>query len=102
MAINQSWRQDALNRLKDDLGPYKLKMDTGTVYGEEYYTVQPVGWMHSGDNHTWHQMVGWCVETFGPTTGDGIWTPSQRWYVNNAKFWFKDIKDRDWFIMRWS
>jgi len=47
-------------------------------------------------------MVGWCVETFGPTTDDGVWTPGQRWYVNNARFWFKDVKDRDWFILRWS
>jgi hypothetical protein len=55
-----------------------------------------------GDNAEWHEMVAWCVATFGPTAKDGVWTPKQRWYVNNAKFWFKEAKDRDWFILRWS
>lgn len=98
----KSWSMDALNRLKDDLGHYKLKVETGKIYGEDYYTVQPVGWMNATENHKWNDMVGWCVETFGPTTDDGVWTASQRWYVNNARFWFKDVKDRDWFILRWS
>ena len=50
----------------------------------------------------WHDMIEWMVKTFGPTTFDSVWTPDQRWYANNAKFWFRDAKDRDWFVLRWS
>ena len=104
-SIGKSWSIDAIRRLKDDLGDYKLHTDVSTVYGKEYYTVQPVGWMHADDNHQWHDMMRWMLDTFGPCSedqGPGVWTPDQRWYVNNAKFWFRDVKDRDWFIMRWS
>jgi len=89
--------------LKNLGGPeFQLIYDTGTVLGQSYYTVKPLGWAWMGDNAEWHEMVGWCVKTFGPTPKDGVWTPDQRWYVNNAKFWFKEAKDRDWFTLRWA
>jgi hypothetical protein len=47
-------------------------------------------------------MMAWMVNSVGPTPFDSIWMPDQRWHVNNAKFWFRDAKDRDWFILRWS
>jgi hypothetical protein len=98
----KSWNRDAVRRLIDDLGPYTLKTEVRQLHEEPYYVIQPVGWMNASENSQWSNMVGWCVETFGPTSDDGVWTPGQRWYVNNAKFWFKDVKDRDWFILRWS
>ena len=89
--------------LKNLGGPeFQLIYDTGTIYDQPYYTVQPLGWAWMGDNAEWHEMMGWCVKTFGPTPKDGVWTPDQRWYVNNAKFWFKEAKDRDWFTLRWA
>lgn len=95
--------KDAIQRLIADLGPYKLKTEERTMHDDiPYYVVQPIGWMNASENHQWHNMVGWCVETFGPTSDDGVWTAGQRWYVNNARFWFKEEKDRDWFILRWS
>jgi hypothetical protein len=50
-------------------------------------------------------MSAWCTETFGPSTGS-IWSdkapdPSERWYENNAKFWFSEEKDLTLFILRW-
>ena len=50
----------------------------------------------------WQDMIEWMVKTFGPTAKDGVWTADQRWYANNAKFWFRNAKDRDWFVLRWS
>ena len=50
----------------------------------------------------WQQMVEWCVETYGPSAKDGAWTLGMRWYVNNAKFWFRDKEDMAYFILRWS
>jgi hypothetical protein len=91
----------AVERLIDDLGPYRLKLDTIVIHDELYYEVKPVGWMHK-DELQWNDMITWVVETFGPTAKDGVWTSGQRWYCNNARFYFKDIKDRDWFILRWS
>jgi hypothetical protein len=76
---------------------FYLEYSTGTVYGQEYLTVAPMN-----AEGKWADMMAWMVATFGPTTPDGAWTLDQRWYVNNAKFWFRDAKDRDWFVLRWS
>jgi hypothetical protein len=84
-------------------GPeYQLVLDEGRVYGARYYTVQPMGWGFYGHNVEWDEMVAWCVKTLGPTPDDGVWTPSMRWYVNNAKFWFRNTKDQLLFVLKWS
>ena len=75
---------------------YKLELSEGTVFGSRYLTVHP----SNGDK--WNEMMSWMVETFGPSAHDGVWTPNMRWYANNAKFWFRNQKDLDWFILRWS
>lgn len=76
-------------------GHPSLRLHEGTVYGETYYTVECYGYI-------WDDLHKWCVESFGPTHDDGVWEPSQRWYENNSAFWFRETKDRDWFVMRWS
>jgi len=76
---------------------FYLEYSTGTVFGHEYQTVAP---MNAEDR--WGDMMAWMVDTFGPTANDSAWRSGQRWYVNNAKFWFRDQKDRDWFVLRWS
>lgn len=84
----------------------KLEVDEGRVFGARYYIVHPIPeWDPSGDwggIDTWHEMVEWMVETFGPTPLDGIWTPSARWYANNARFYFRNERDRDWFLLKWA
>jgi len=72
-----------------------LTFSEGKVYGEPYLIVSPTGL-------NWWEMRSWCVESFGPTPEDGVWTPKMRWYENNSAFWFRNQKDRDWFVMRWS
>jgi len=88
---------------------FQLIYDTGTVYSKRYYTVKPQ-WVPDRNgfyNQEWQDMMAWCVEVFGPSTSR-IWgenpipEPMERWYANNAKFWFRDQKDRDWFTLRWS
>lgn len=83
-------------------GWHKLEIGEGRVYGARYLTVKPEGYTPNWDNQIWNKMVEWCVETYGPTAHDGVWTPSMRWYVNNAKFWFRNEKDLNWFVLRWS
>jgi hypothetical protein len=75
---------------------HKLELSEGTVYGARYLTVHP------GNGWHWNEMMEWMVSTFGPTAHDGVWTPNMRWYANNAKFWFRNEKDRTMFILRWS
>jgi hypothetical protein len=82
--------------LMSAMGWHELELDEGRVYGSRYLTVHPNNGWH------WNEMMEWTVDTFGPTAHDGVWTPNMRWYANNAKFWFKNKKDRDWFVLRWS
>jgi hypothetical protein len=78
----------------------ELVLSEGRVYGAKYYCVEPIG-------GNWLDMEMWCLDTFG-NSGD-MWTavdkdpiPNSRWYMNDRKFWFRNEKDRTWFIMRWS
>ena len=81
-----------------------MKIEEGRVYGSRYYTVDPdikayePFWYHQD----WHDMENWCKNTFGDTPSDGVWTPKARWYMNNRKFWFREKKDLEWFILKWA
>ncbi len=84
----------------------QLELLEGRVFGARYYTVKPVpSWdlyQDWGGVDRWNDMVAWCVETFGPTPKNGIWTPGSRWYVNNAKFWFRNEADQTLFVLKWQ
>jgi hypothetical protein len=83
---------------------YELNISTSTVSGTQYQTAMP-SWnpsRHGWHNPEWNEMIEWCVQMFGPTAKDGVWTPGERWYANNAKFWFRDEADLLMFILRWS
>lgn len=76
-----------------------LVLDESKVQGARYYTVSPVG-------GTWADMEAWCKETFGEPgeiwpSQNFAWPEVPRWMQNNRKFWFRNLKDRDWFVMRW-
>lgn len=76
-----------------------LILEENRASGARYYTVEPVG-------GTWAEMEAWCRTAFGEpgdlwATQDFVWPEAARWMQNNRKFWFRSIKDRDWFIMRW-
>lgn len=80
-----------------------IERSEGRVFGARYWTVHPViepVW--DQDPQDWRDMIAWVVETFGPTAKDGVFTPGQRWYVNNAKFWFRDEKDVMVFLLKWQ
>jgi hypothetical protein len=91
----------ALTRLMADINANPisdLQLSEGRVYGSRYYCVEPIG-------GSWPEMELWCYETFGDTGaiwGESTPNPAQRWYGNNRKFWFKELKDRDWFIIKWN
>ena len=98
--INQAARQLAKDIdtevLMNAMGWHKLELSEGCVYGARYLTVHPT------NGTRWDDMTEWMVKTFGPSAWNGVWTPDQRWYANNAKFWFRDEKDLTMFILRWA
>lgn len=76
---------------------YRLETETGKVFGETYHVAKPIN-----AEHKWPAMMAWMIETFGPTAKDGIWTPHQTWYANNARFWFRHREDLLLFTLKWS
>lgn len=81
------------------LGWVAFEFSEGTVYGQKYLTVHPT----SGNR--WDAMIAWMIATFGPSgtkENPMVWTPDQRWYANNAKFWFRDPADLTLFLLKWS
>lgn len=98
------WTNQAIKRLMEDIASRPVEAiicDVGTVYGCRYYTVEPIG-------GNWIDMETWCLDSFGSSSTSPIWGESkvpdvnERWYTNNRKFWFRDEKDRDWFLIRWN
>jgi hypothetical protein len=109
MTLEEALLEDAAQKISDDIDQqvlrgvgyvfdFYLEYSTGKVFGHDYLTVAPMN-----AEGMWSDMMAWMVETFGPLDdSQGVFTPNQRWYANNAKFWFRDQKDRDWFVLRWS
>lgn len=93
----------ALHRLMKDIYERPLEdlvLSEGKVFGARYYTIEPVG-------GNWKHMEDWCKQAFGNPAEvweaqDFMWPEVGRWYMNNRKFWFRNEKDRDWFIIRWQ
>jgi len=82
-----------------------MTIDEGRVFGARYYTVEPqvINWNLDGDwggIDIWDQMELWCTETYGESKG--AFEPSQRWYANSSRFWFREKKDLEWFILKWQ
>ena len=108
MTLEEAILADAAQKISDDIDKQVLKgmgyvfdfyleYGKGKVYGQEYLTVAPMN-----AEGRWSDMMEWTVNSFGPTDSMGVWAQDQRWYVNNAKFWFRNAKDRDWFVLRWT
>jgi hypothetical protein len=95
------WTNVAIKRLMDDLQSRPVEdliLREGTVFGARFYIIEPVG-------GNWVDMESWCDQSFGPVSN--VWDMKKdkyqvgRWYLNDRSIWFRDIKDRDWFILRW-
>jgi len=78
---------------------FRLELSEGTVFGQQYYCVEPLGWVWRDNIVEWKDMQTWCEETMGREP-DTI-TPNLRWYVSGGQFWFREEADRTMFVMRW-
>lgn len=83
-----------LQEWSDNHSPKKLVLGKGTAFGVGYHLVEPVGM-------DWVAILKWCTETFGEMSHirDG---DNGRWYINNRTIYFRNLKDRDWFVLRWN
>jgi len=109
MTLEEAILEDAAQKISNDIDKqlltsmgyvfdFYLEYGEGRVYGSRYLTVAPMN-----AEGKWADMMQWMVDTFGALDDtQGVFTPNQRWYANNAKFWFRNQKDRDWFVLRWS
>jgi hypothetical protein len=66
----------------------------------KWYTVGLNGnatWRFSDE---YNQIIAWCTENFGahPSKPDA-WS---RWYVGLGYINFRDAKDYEWYVLRWS
>lgn len=93
--------QDKLKMLHPD--DVNLKLGEGTFFGQPYYTVDPnPNWDPYWYNQGWHDMENWCCKTFGIPPMEGTWWPDMRWCMDQGKFWFKEQRDLEWFLLRWA
>jgi hypothetical protein len=76
---------------------FRLELSEGTVFGQKYYCVEPLGWIWR--DFEFKDMQEWCEATMGRDP-DTI-TPNLRWYVSGGQFWFRDEADRTMFLLRW-
>ena len=44
------------------------------------------------------ELREWCTNTFGPSTS----LITSRWFMLDYTVQFKEEKDRNWFLIRWS
>lgn len=96
------WTAQAIDRLTRDLNSQPISdlvLSEGRVHGARYYCVEPVG-------GNWMEMETWCLDTYGNC--GSAWDKNNapeanaRWYMNDRRFWFRNERDRNWFIMKWS
>lgn len=72
----------------------KLSCDQVKFGSSIFYTVEPQG-------YDWDELHDWITETFGhPRTGPG--QSEAKWFVSEGSFYFHDVKNRDWVVLRWS
>lgn len=70
----------------------KVNPTTGKVEGSTLYWARPRLDTHSRE--LYDSIYSWCEESFNPA----------RWMgdKNNQIYYFNEIKDRDWFMIRWG
>jgi hypothetical protein len=98
MTLEQTLLKKATQAMSDDIDRGILK-GMGMIfdlYGQEYLTVAPI----MGSTDKWHDMVVWMNNTFGYSPD--LREANARWYVDSGKFWFRDARDRDWFVLKWA
>ena len=81
--------------------PKHISTFSGERRGETAHYANPI--MYNSDEL--HQMVMWCIDTFGKPGEININTLEKKWDYQQSPdyfFWFYDEKNLMLFILRWS
>jgi hypothetical protein len=72
-----------------------------TIMSESKYKFSRAKWHEAKLPKDGAGAYNWCIEQFGPDPKyPDAWS---RWYFNvNRTFRFRDSKDYEWFMLRWS
>jgi len=81
---------------------HRLEIRTATAMAgvTDYYTAEVI---NAGT--LWDEIMPWMNDNFGPAAEKitpGLWREGSCWFLNRGEFWFKNKKDLDWFVLRWS
>jgi hypothetical protein len=83
--------------------------DDKRVQGKRFYTAEPSLFPipihpYNYAPPPWKEMEEWCIENLGinEVTWNRWPSPSDRWFMNDAKFWFRDQQDMMMFVLRFS
>lgn len=78
----------------------KLKIAIGrSKFGDCHYWVEATACGLFSERYLKNiEIDEWVVATYGPKSDWGY----GRWCASDARYWFKEEKDRDWFILRWT
>lgn len=80
----------------------KFKLDETRWHGCRYIVVEPeLDYSYPNGENRWQSMDWWCRESFGPA-GDVWENKVDRYYVNGGKFYFRDDRDINLFMLRWA
>jgi hypothetical protein len=86
--------------MPEDVNINSHTLDTGyELFGDCGYWVQfkfNAGYDYQSDIN--HEVKKWTEQTYGPMSAWG----TGRYCGSSSKYYFKDERDRDWFVMRWS
>jgi hypothetical protein len=84
----------------DELYEAKLEITTGEEkFGDCYYWVQVnAPGLFSERRQKNLDIHEWVVTTYGPSSEWGY----GRWCSSDERYWFKEEKDRSWFILKWT
>lgn len=81
--------------------PKHISTFSGQKHNQTRYYANPV--MYNGDEL--HQMVLWCIDTFGKPGEINVNTLEKKWDYQQSPdyfFWFYEEKYLMMFILRWS
>ena len=87
-------------QIADTVYNTKIELHTGNEkFGDcEYWVQVAVPGLFSERRYKHLEIEEWVKQTYGPTSDWGY----GRWTAADSRYWFKEEKDRDWFVLRWT
>ncbi len=87
-------------QIADEIYDTKIELHTGNEkFGDcEYWVQANVPGLFSERRYKNLEIEAWVEQTYGPKSDWGY----GRWTAADSRYWFKEEKDRDWFVLKWT